>query len=207
MNMHDDPPANPASEWGALNWELKRQARGMPMMKVEAVFDDTVQQFEQSGKLFWPDFIRVIADGFKQMARREYVYRTRLRAVYEELLGLKKKLQRLERYEAALLGFDDTGCIDLKDIADKTIDCVYIVRDIDVTGFYKIGVTNNLYRRFNELTKMPFQIGLVCVLTFENVYMLEARLHDRFREKRIRGEWFNLTQEDIAWIKATYIGE
>lgn len=32
-------------------------------------------------------------------------------------------------------------------------------------------------------------------------YGLERHLHHRFEEKRVTGEWFNLDEQDIEWMK------
>lgn len=79
---------------------------------------------------------------------------------------------------------------------------VYVIRDIDVTGFYKIGRTNDPYVRLSAFeVKLPFQIEIVTVLSCNNAMLMEKQLHDRYALKRVRGEWFQLSDEDVQSIK------
>ena len=80
---------------------------------------------------------------------------------------------------------------------------MYIIKDIDVTGYYKIGYTNNLTRRlYDFVVKLPFQIMTVMLFQCDYAHDLEMKLHRIYNAKRIRGEWFKLTELDITFIKA-----
>jgi hypothetical protein len=79
---------------------------------------------------------------------------------------------------------------------------VYVIRDIDVTGYYKIGKTTNVARRFNEFKlTLPFQIGIVLVLDCQDERVLELQLHRHFRDKHVKGEWFDLDDDDLDYIR------
>jgi hypothetical protein len=77
---------------------------------------------------------------------------------------------------------------------------LYFITDGEYT---KIGVTRNIKTRLRSL-----QIGnarfLKCVYSveLENFSKAENILHSQFQSKRVIGEWFNLTIEDIELAKS-----
>lgn len=80
---------------------------------------------------------------------------------------------------------------------------VYLIQDTSITGYFKIGKTNHPSRRMNEFgVKLPMDLVIVHIIPCENMSQLESRLHNRFALKRVRGEWFSLSSEDIDYIKS-----
>lgn len=78
---------------------------------------------------------------------------------------------------------------------------VYIIRE-DYTGRYKIGKTKKLDARLKLFNvDLPFEVELVHSIHTQNCDETERLLHEHFAHKRVNGEWFDLTEEDIAWIK------
>lgn len=78
---------------------------------------------------------------------------------------------------------------------------VYLIQS--PTGHYKIGRTKNPFNRMRTFeVKLPFEIEYVCLLSTTNMYELETRLHRQFADKRVNGEWFTLSSEDVEIIKA-----
>jgi len=66
----------------------------------------------------------------------------------------------------------------------------------------KIGRTTRLDERVRDLgTKLPYEPDLIHTIETNDIYWAEHHLHKFFHDKRIRGEWFNLTEEDIAMLK------
>lgn len=79
---------------------------------------------------------------------------------------------------------------------------VYVIRDIDVSGHYKIGRTTDIVRRLTDFNvKLPFQIGIVLIATCTDPVVLETTLHHHFAEKRVAGEWFSLNDEDLIVLR------
>lgn len=76
---------------------------------------------------------------------------------------------------------------------------VYIIES--ELGIYKIGRTKNVDARISQLKSLPFKIELVHTITCEDDQQFEQGLHDRFKDKRKTGEWFNLTKDDIEQLK------
>jgi len=67
---------------------------------------------------------------------------------------------------------------------------------------YKIGKTVNIKSRTRLFeVKLPFAIKLINYSWFENYSKAERDLHKRFAHKRREGEWFDLNEEDIAYIR------
>ena len=64
--------------------------------------------------------------------------------------------------------------------------------------YYKIGLSNNVTRRIEEISpKLPFETELICTIATEDMYELEAFLHEMFADKRANGEWFELDETDV----------
>ena len=87
----------------------------------------------------------------------------------------------------------------------KTIErpCVYLVRDH--SGRTKIGVARNFKKRFFGLqTAASDKLKAEHVIYTSDPFALEAELHRTYKHKRVHGEWFNLTAQDIADIRARY---
>lgn len=58
---------------------------------------------------------------------------------------------------------------------------------------HKIGKANNLRDRVKTFNvKLPFDIKVVASFYVRNAFDLESELHERMRDVRIAGEWFNL---------------
>lgn len=68
---------------------------------------------------------------------------------------------------------------------------------------YKIGRTKNPTKRLAKMAGaiMPFKIERLHAIPCKDACATETELHRRFADKREQGEWFNLTEEDIAYLK------
>jgi len=78
---------------------------------------------------------------------------------------------------------------------------VYLLKDLDVTGYCKIGRTNDPIRRIGHFdTMLPFRTDVLAVIETSDCVGLETVLHHQYADKRVRGEWFDLTEDDIAEI-------
>lgn len=75
---------------------------------------------------------------------------------------------------------------------------VYLMLDNN-TGYYKIGFSKN--PKYRERTLQSEKPTIVLINKFKGSAKQEKALHQLFRHKRIRGEWFSLNQSDIALIE------
>ncbi|MGK7379235.1 GIY-YIG nuclease family protein [Planococcus sp. 1R117A] len=79
---------------------------------------------------------------------------------------------------------------------------VYFVQEY-MNGSFKIGKTKNVEKRMNVFgVKLPFENKLIFLIKSGNHHQTEVAFHKHFADKRLEGEWFSLSKEDIAWIKA-----
>ena len=65
---------------------------------------------------------------------------------------------------------------------------------------YKIGYTKDIHNRMGEYTKLPYPVIVITVIEADNARKLKAILHNKFSEKRLRGEWFDLNKKDVEII-------
>jgi hypothetical protein len=76
---------------------------------------------------------------------------------------------------------------------------VYVIKAVST---HKIGVTSSPKERLKQISrKMNAQAEYVLLKESDDIYGLESKLHEIFREKRIEGEWFNLEPSDIEAIR------
>lgn len=76
----------------------------------------------------------------------------------------------------------------------NTYGYVYAYR---VHGYVKIGCTKNvLQRRKRYVTESPYQIDIVFTGFCDDYTALERSLHIYFADKRVRGEWFEIDDDE-----------
>jgi hypothetical protein len=79
--------------------------------------------------------------------------------------------------------------------------CVYVLK---VGDRYKIGRTENLTSRLRSIqTSNPKAIEVVHTIESEDFAAIEKAIHRKFKDQRVRGEWFKLDRDDLAWITST----
>jgi len=72
------------------------------------------------------------------------------------------------------------------------------------TGYTKIGVSQNHHCRFRELNSKTRPLTIWGAFEVDDPYGHEDFLHRQFNAKRIQGEWFNLSAEDVVRIGAYF---
>jgi len=68
---------------------------------------------------------------------------------------------------------------------------------------YKIGLSDNIQRRINNLsTGNPYNLELVHVIQTDDINWAEGFIHDRLAKHRITAdrEWFRLGLEELKWL-------
>lgn len=92
--------------------------------------------------------------------------------------------------------------IESPDLPGKAPGYVYFVQEY-MNGSFKIGKTKNIEKRMNIFgVKLPFENKLIYLIKTGNHHQTEAAFHKHFSAKRLEGEWFALSKEDLSWIKA-----
>lgn len=80
---------------------------------------------------------------------------------------------------------------------------VYVIylEDMASERFYKIGMAASFTARYDaHQCASPFPICVACAYFVGNMRAEERFLHAEFADKRVRGEWFRLTDVDIDQI-------
>lgn len=90
---------------------------------------------------------------------------------------------------------------------DSSEDFCYVYLMLDISnGYYKIGISNKPYYREKTLQSEKPTINLITSKRYPTrkiAESIEKSLHLVFGEKRIRGEWFVLTEKDVEHIMET----
>lgn len=87
-----------------------------------------------------------------------------------------------------------------KDTSKEKYQFLYLIQQKG-TNLYKIGVTSNLNNRIQQLKiGNPDEIEFVAHRKIRDPYKAERFLHLYFREKLVRGEWFELSKKDIQTL-------
>lgn len=80
---------------------------------------------------------------------------------------------------------------------------VYLICDLEKNNAYKIGVTKNIV----EERKKELQTGNSSELHICNYYetdfpyKIELMMHNKYKQKNIKNEWFRLTDEEALNFK------
>src|SRR5690606_36197886 len=77
---------------------------------------------------------------------------------------------------------------------------LYLIR-AHGTSFYKFGVSNSPDRRLKDIDSyLPFDIDILSLRYFINVYDIEEHLSKVYEHKNIRREWYELTIDEAKDI-------
>ena len=82
---------------------------------------------------------------------------------------------------------------------------VYLMKDTS-NGYYKIGISNTPEYRERTLQSEKPSIEMIACKKFPTrkiAESIESALHTSYSQQRLRGEWFNLNDADVAAIIET----
>lgn len=92
-------------------------------------------------------------------------------------------------------------------VVQQNDDACYVYLMIDTSnGYHKIGISNHPDYRERTLQSEKPTIEKVCAKRYPSriiAQSIENALHTAFASKRIRGEWFNLSEQDVEQIVET----
>jgi hypothetical protein len=73
---------------------------------------------------------------------------------------------------------------------------------------YKIGRTKAPQNRLKTFAvNLPFEVEYIALIQTNDMAGLERQLHQRFADKRVNGEWFELSSEDVQYIQGLSNGQ
>ena len=88
---------------------------------------------------------------------------------------------------------------EIDDATSKSDGFVYLLK---FGAYYKIGNSKNVDARFRSIqTQMPTDGEIVHTITTGDIWGIEKYWHEFFQEKRLKGEWFELSASDVAYFK------
>ena len=78
---------------------------------------------------------------------------------------------------------------------------IYVIEDTQ-TGFVKIGVTqnNNPKTRLSHYLSHNMSIKLLYLDKIDYCFELEKNIHNFFSKKRVKGDWFELSKDNVLNI-------
>ncbi len=91
---------------------------------------------------------------------------------------------------------------------EKPAGYVYILKDIEISQRCKIGHTRNPSQRLKRFDViLPFKTKLIALIKAQYALQLENWLHKRFASSRQEGEWFDLSDDDVANLRNLSVQE
>jgi hypothetical protein len=75
---------------------------------------------------------------------------------------------------------------------------IYLVK---ASEYYKIGLSKQPKVRFSQIgLQLPFTFEVLHIISASNMYEAESKLHQKYVHRRLNGEWFSLTESEVAEI-------
>mgnify|MGYP000179396772 CR=1 FL=1 len=132
------------------------------------------------------NFDVLISLGFKINSTRGIIFRRRVNSYFKNMISEDKDYFSLftEMFNYS------------KSKREKAY--LYLMHEL-TTGFYKIGVSKEPRQRERTLQSQKPDINMLYTHQFEKqkAFFIERKLHKLFNSKRVRGEWFDLTHDDL----------
>ncbi len=129
-----------------------------------------------------------------------------LRFAYEERRS--SEVESLAGWKIDVNGLIKAWNLD-PDVPQREECFVYVMRD-SRNGRHKIGIARDPWRREGTLKSEQPATELIAWKKFVNRKIagaIEKALHETYKHKRKRGEWFNLDAEDLEELTATLDGQ
>ena len=121
--------------------------------------------------------------------------------------GVSTKIKKyVEEMMIAMLKDESVNAQIMSELKQLSVSSgwIYVIKDLD-NNEVKIGVTQkeNPKNRLSQYTSHKMNIELLFIDDIEDCFELENEIHISFKNQRINGDWFNLTNEDV--LKIIYI--
>lgn len=82
---------------------------------------------------------------------------------------------------------------------ETTLGKVYLMKS---GKYYKIGKSNHVgQRNYSIGLKLPEKLEVIHEISTDDPFGIEKYWHNRFKDKRLKGEWFDLSSEDVKAFK------
>jgi hypothetical protein len=122
----------------------------------------------------------------------------------ELLARLREHCKAQDRYASVVLLLDsalgkDTLTLEESEQSEPENGFIYMLK---AGRYYKVGRSKSFSRRSRELAiQLPEVADTVHVISTDDPVGIEAYWHKRFEQKRLNGEWFALSAQDVKAFK------
>lgn len=180
-------------------------------MDIKDISQFIAEEPDANGDRYFSEFTFTYSDDNKYLVRYKhsvvhaecvraimFVCSEHLRLISDEEADAVNKAENDEARGMDLVSPEQRKEYDAKE-EDSKKGFVYLMQH-DVDAHTKIGFSKQPTTREATLRSADFNLRIVAL--FKGTMEDERWLHKRFSSKRIRGEWFNLNEEDIQKIKS-----
>lgn len=152
-------------------------------------YDQRVYEHFLSMSGFWSDDLYSwLSQSLIKYRKTGKVSKKLKKFILSEIERLKTEREAKDKYEKAIIKKED-----------NTKGYIYLIKS---KNLYKIGRAKDIQGRIKTYkTENPFGIRVIFQKVVNDYIKTENKLLKRFKDKQIRGEWFELNKEDILWIK------
>jgi hypothetical protein len=181
---------------------------------------DSKRFYNKKGKIQYCEFYFILNKEDLNCLKNHSFVSTRLRSkntpslyvIGEQSVIVNSELTSIlsRRYvDTYLVALEENGILSDSDndIPSISTDPCYVYLMVDTAnGYHKIGISNKPEYRERTLQSEKPSIELLCAKQYPSRTIAEAiegALHKAFGEKRLRGEWFNLSDQDVIDLKIT----
>lgn len=71
---------------------------------------------------------------------------------------------------------------------------------------YKIGCSSRPRKRLKTFAvRLPFKVELVALTRYTRMFRAEKAWHNKFGHRRLDGEWFALSREEVNYIRTAFL--
>lgn len=191
----DDPVYLTVFQNDMRTWKTTAQTHYIRLDEHYRRFAGTHGQMMQIVKSIDTKIERGIEAGVQQAAKDSQMT---LDQVYAEREKLEQQQRNIEERLKQLTEVEKTA----RSRSPRGVEgYVYLVQS--PTTYYKIGRTVNPADRMKTFkVTLPFEVEFKHLIKTNDMYTLERDLHTKYAARRVNGEWFALTEDDVAEICA-----
>lgn len=163
---------------------------------------------------YWPECVEEINGILLRHNDGYYLNKLELQNFVEKISNVLKSYDEIEidnlnkevkkYHEEELRKLEESMCVTESPRA-KQKGFVYFITDD--TKLVKIGLSKNVNTRFKTMQTGNSTLKMIYYIETKDMDLTEKLFHERFKKKRIHGEWFQLTDADIEYIKKGKYGK
>lgn len=141
--------------------------------------------------------------------QRLWVKRRRSDPVFRAREQVRKRQRHLERYHSdpsyrrTIQKYQRDKYKKVSRLPLEAAGSVYFIQEEH--GLIKIGKSRDADSRFRDLQQIvPYRLRLLLDIVTDDCGLLESTLHRRFALRRVHGEWFRLTWEQVEAVASEH---